>query len=157
MLVGVIVLRLVWVFAARYCVPARADRDPALAAWTCTIIVAWAGMRGVVTLAAAFLIPEDTPTASVLLLIAFTVTAGTLFLQGLSLPWLARRLRVPAPDPAADALARAELLQPGVAAGLRRPRGPRRGGPAQRLRAEPSKRLEYREFVGLGALGAGDR
>ena len=30
-----------------------------------------------------------------LLLIAFTVVAGTLFIQGLSLPWLARRLKVP--------------------------------------------------------------
>ena len=67
-------------------------------------------MRGVVTLAAAFVIPEDTPHRDVLLLIAFTVTAGTLFIQGLSLPWLARRLRVPSPDPAADALARANLL-----------------------------------------------
>jgi NhaP-type Na+/H+ or K+/H+ antiporter len=46
-----------------------------------------------------------------LLLIAFTVVAGTLLLQGLSLPWLVRRLGVEAPDPAADALARASLLQ----------------------------------------------
>ena len=38
-------------------------------------------------------------TADVLLLIAFTVVAGTLFIQGLTLPWLARRLHVPAPDP----------------------------------------------------------
>ena len=41
-----------------------------------------------------------------LLLIAFTVVAGTLFLQGLTLPWLARRLRVPGPDALEDALAR---------------------------------------------------
>ena len=44
--------------------------------------------------------------------------AGTLFLQGLSLPWLARRLRVPSPDPAADALARATLLHQATEAGL---------------------------------------
>ena len=68
-------------------------------------------MRGVVTLAAAFVIPEDTPHREVLLLIAFTVVAGTLFIQGLSLPWFARRLRVPSPDPAEDALARATVLQ----------------------------------------------
>ena len=41
-------------------------------------MLGWAGMRGVVTLAAAFVIPEDTPHREVLLLIAFTVVAGTL-------------------------------------------------------------------------------
>ena len=43
-------------------------------------------MRGVVTLAAAFVLPEDTPQREVLLLIAMVVTAGTLLLQGLSCP-----------------------------------------------------------------------
>ena len=62
--------------------------------------------------------PEDTPHRDVLLLIAFTVTAGTLFIQGLSLPWVARRLKVPSPDPAADALARANLLHQASQAGL---------------------------------------
>jgi CPA1 family monovalent cation:H+ antiporter len=75
-------------------------------------------MRGVVTLAAAFVIPEEAPYREILLLIAFTVVAGTLFLQGLTLPWFARRLAVPAPDPAADALARATLLQQASKAGL---------------------------------------
>ena len=93
----------------------RADRPP----WTYTFILGWAGMRGVVTLAAAFLIPEDTPHREVLLLIAFTVVAGTLFIQGLSLPWLARRLRVPSPDPMEDALARATLLQQASKAGYK--------------------------------------
>ena len=79
--------------------------------WTYTLVLGWAGMRGVVTLAAAFVIPEDAPNREILLLVAFTVVAGTLFLQGLSLPMLARRLRVPGPDPADDALARATLLQ----------------------------------------------
>ena len=54
-----------------------------------------------------------------LLLIAFTVVAGTLFLQGLSLPMLARRLRVPSPDPMEDALARATLLQQASKAGFK--------------------------------------
>ena len=76
-----------------------------------SFIVGWAGMRGVVTLAAAFVIPEDTEYREILLMIAFAVVAGTLFLQGLSLPWLVRRLEVPAPDPMADALARASLLE----------------------------------------------
>ena len=54
-----------------------------------TFILGWAGMRGVVTLAAAFVIPESTEHREILLLIAFTVVAGTLFLQGLTLPWVA--------------------------------------------------------------------
>jgi CPA1 family monovalent cation:H+ antiporter len=74
----------------------------------------------VVTLAAAFVIPAEAPHRELLLLVAFTVVAGTLLLQGLTLPWLARRLHVPAPDPADDALARATLLQQASKAGFAR-------------------------------------
>ncbi len=112
-LVAVIVLRLAWVFPSRYLLvrPRGQDGSRQGPPWTYTFILGWAGMRGVVTLAAAFVIPEDTPHREVLLLIAFTVVAGTLFIQGLSLPWFARRLDVPSPDPAEDALARATVLQ----------------------------------------------
>jgi monovalent cation/hydrogen antiporter len=112
-LAAVIVLRMLWVFPARYLL-VRPGPDPDTGQsppWTYTFVVGWAGMRGVVTLAAAFVIPEDTPHREILLLIAFTVVAGTLLIQGTSLPWVARRLRVPAPDPMDDALARATLLQ----------------------------------------------
>ena len=118
-LVAVILLRLIWVFPARYLlVRPHADAAGKTPPWTFTFLLGWAGMRGVVTLAAAFVIPEDTPHREVLLLIAFTVTAGTLFLQGLSLPWIARRLEVPSPDPGADALARANLIHQATLAGL---------------------------------------
>ena len=119
-LVAVIVLRLIWVFPARYLLvrpgpdPQTGQRTP----WSVTFLLGWAGMRGVVTLAAAFVLPGDTPHRDVLVLAAFTVVAGTLFLQGMSLPWLARRLNVTSPDPSADALARATLLQHATAAGL---------------------------------------
>ncbi|MEO5654226.1 MAG: Na+/H+ antiporter [Marmoricola sp.] len=119
-LLGVIVLRLLWVFAARYAL-VRPAPDPVSGkrpSWAYTFVIGWAGMRGVVTLAAAFVIPADTQHRDVLLLIAFTVTAGTLFIQGLSLPWVARRLGVPRPDLAADALARANLLHQASQAGL---------------------------------------
>ena len=116
---AVIVLRLVWVFVARYLlVRPGPDETGKVPPWTYTFLVGWAGMRGVVTLAAAFVIPKDMPHREVLLLIAFTVTAGTLFLQGLSLSWFARLLRVPAPDAGADALARANLLHQASQAGL---------------------------------------
>ena len=112
-LAAVIVLRLAWVFPARYLLirpgadPETGRRPPVAN----TFILGWAGMRGVVTLAAAFVIPPGTPYREVLLLAAFTVVAGTLFIQGLTLPRLARRLRVRPPDPMEDALARATLLQ----------------------------------------------
>jgi monovalent cation/hydrogen antiporter len=121
-LAACIVLRLVWVFPARYLI-IRPGPDPLTGRkppWTFTFILGWAGMRGVVTLAAAFVIPESTPHREVLLLMAFTVTAGTLLLQGTTLPLFARRLRVPSPDPAEDALARATLLQQASKAALHR-------------------------------------
>jgi CPA1 family monovalent cation:H+ antiporter len=121
-LAACIVLRLVWVFPARYLIvrPGPDATTGLRPPWTFTAVLGWAGMRGVVTLAAAFVIPEDTRYREVLLLMAFTVTAGTLFLQGMSLPWAARRLRVPSPDPAEDALARATLLQQASKAALHR-------------------------------------
>jgi monovalent cation/hydrogen antiporter len=121
-LLAVVGLRLVWVLPARYLF-VRNSPDPDLGRrppLAYTFILGWAGMRGVVTLAAAFLIPEETPNREVLLMMAFTVVAGTLFVQGLSLPWLARRLRVPGPDPAEDALARATLLQQASKAAMHR-------------------------------------
>ena len=121
-LLAAIVLRIVWVFFARYLLirpgpdPSTGQAPPA----TFTFLLGWAGMRGVVTLAAAFVIPSDAPYREVLLLIAFTVVAGTLFIQGLSLPMLARRLRVPSPDPLEDALARATVLQQASKAGFKK-------------------------------------
>ncbi|SDY32300.1 Sodium/hydrogen exchanger family protein [Modestobacter sp. DSM 44400] len=86
-------------------------------------LVSWAGMRGVVTLAAAQLLPEDRADRNVLLLAAFTVVVGSVLVQGASLPWLVRRIGLPPPDPAEDALQAAEIGDATNAAG-----GP--GGPA---------------------------
>ncbi|TDP95090.1 Na+/H+ antiporter [Labedaea rhizosphaerae] len=78
--------------------------------WRYSAVIAWAGMRGVVTLAAAFVLPADTPRRAVLVLCAFVVVAGTLAVQGMTLPGLIRKLRLPAPDPAVDALQEAAVL-----------------------------------------------
>ena len=112
-LVGVVVLRFVWVFATRWTL-VRGSAGP----WSHTVLLGWAGMRGVVSLAAAFVIPAGTDYREVLLLVAFTVVAGTLLVQGLTLPWLVRRLGVTGADPAEDALARATLLEQASRAGL---------------------------------------
>jgi monovalent cation/hydrogen antiporter len=91
-------------------------------AWSPAVagLVSWAGMRGVVTLAAAQVLPEDLPDREVLLLAAFTVVVGSLLVQGSTLPWLVRRVGLPPPDPAEDALRAAELGDAANAAGLRR-------------------------------------
>ncbi len=68
------------------------------------LVVGWAGMRGVVTLAAALTLPFDFPAREVLVFVALFVTVGTLLGQGLSLPALARRLGTNGPDAREDAV-----------------------------------------------------
>jgi CPA1 family monovalent cation:H+ antiporter len=109
-------------------------------------------MRGVVTLAAAFVIPPDTPYREVLLLIAFTVVAGTLFLQGLTLPWLARRLHVPGPDPLEDALARATVLQQASKYGIKRLKQLEVDDPHE-VFTVIKQRIEARNFAAWEQLG----
>jgi CPA1 family monovalent cation:H+ antiporter len=71
--------------------------------WRENAVISWTGMRGVVTLAAAAGIPLVTaagapfPGRDVIQVVAFTVTIGTLLLQGLTLPWLIRRLGIADP------------------------------------------------------------
>ncbi|HET9420455.1 MAG TPA: Na+/H+ antiporter [Nocardioides sp.] len=154
-LLAVIVLRLLWVFPARYLL-VRPEPDPDTGKtppWQYTFILGWAGMRGVVTLAAAFVIPEDTPHREILLLIAFTVVAGTLLIQGLSLPWLARRLEVPAPDPMDDALARATLLQQASKAAFKRLKELELDDDPHGVIALIKQRVEQRNFAAWERLG----
>ena len=70
-------------------------------------VVSWAGMRGVVTLAAAAAIPLTSngapfPERATLQLVAYSVAIGTLLLQGLTLPWVIRRLKVGSSDETAS-------------------------------------------------------
>jgi CPA1 family monovalent cation:H+ antiporter len=118
----VLVLRPVWVFPATYIprlIPAVRRNDPA-PPWQYGVIVSWAGMRGVVTLAAVLVLPADLEHRSVLILAAMVVVAGTLTLQGFTLPALVRLLRVQGPDPREDALNQASLMQLATAAGVER-------------------------------------
>ncbi len=62
--------------------------------WKHGTIIVWAGMRGVVTLAAAQTIPRSVEERPVLIYIAFLVALVSLMLQGLTLPWLVRTLRL---------------------------------------------------------------
>ncbi len=110
-----IAARMVWMFGV-----VAILRLLRMSAWSppVTLVVSWAGMRGVVTLAAVFLLPAETPQRALLALAAFTVVAGTLLIQGLSLPWLVRMLKLPGPDAAEDALQSAGLVTAAAKAGL---------------------------------------
>jgi CPA1 family monovalent cation:H+ antiporter len=121
-LLAVVIARPVWVYPATYLprlIPAVGRVDP-MPPWQVPTAIAWAGMRGVVTLAAAFALPESIPQVAVLRLIAFMVVAGTLLVQGPTLPALVRALHLPRPDPLEDALQEAVALQHATEAGVRR-------------------------------------
>jgi Na+/H+ antiporter len=95
-----IVARIVWVYPATYLprflsAKLRA-RDP-YPRPRAVFIIAWAGMRGVVSLAAAFALPADFPSRDLILFLTFCVIVATLIGQGLTLPWLIRHLGVLAP------------------------------------------------------------
>jgi CPA1 family monovalent cation:H+ antiporter len=105
-----VLARVVWVFPATYLprlLPAVRARDSALS-WHAPAVVGWAGMRGVVSLAAAFAIPPTVPNREQLVFLAFFVTVATLLLHGLTLPTLIRRLGVHSAESSADALAEAQ-------------------------------------------------
>ncbi|MGC4935563.1 cation:proton antiporter [Gordonia sp. DT30] len=59
------------------------------------VIMVWAGMRGVVTVAAAQTLPTDIHSRSLLVLTAFVVAAASLLLQGGTLTGLIRSLHLP--------------------------------------------------------------
>ncbi|TSE01616.1 Na+/H+ antiporter [Skermania sp. ID1734] len=120
-LAATMLARPIWVFPATYLarlIPRVARKDPA-PSWRHPAVISWAGMRGVVTLAAVLLLPQDTPELAVLRLLALVVVGGTLLVQGTTLPWLVRLLKLRGPSRAEDALQQAALLQQAGEAGLR--------------------------------------
>lgn len=111
-----LIVRFLWMYPATYLprlIPRIREREtrPPLGVPT---VISWAGMRGVVTLAAAQTLTA--PTAenhlphypiNLFIFIAFCVIVATLLLQGTTLSWLAQRLGVRQDTSTADALAEA--------------------------------------------------
>src|SRR5205807_1661850 len=92
---ALVALRFLWVFPATYLPRLLSrwvrSRDP-YPGWRNVVVVAWTGMRGVVSLAAALSLPLVTnaqrpfPGRDLILLVTFVTILVTLVLQGLSLP-----------------------------------------------------------------------
>ncbi|MCX4819295.1 Na+/H+ antiporter [Streptomyces sp. NBC_01142] len=127
--VAVVVMRFVWVYPATF-VPRLLskrvrEREP-VTNWTAPLIVGWAGMRGVVSLAIAFSIPmamadgEPFPARNLVLFLTFTTVIGTLVVQGLTLPVLIRWLKLPGRDAYAETLAEAQAQSEASRAAERR-------------------------------------
>ncbi|MFC7344426.1 Na+/H+ antiporter [Saccharopolyspora griseoalba] len=111
---AVVLARVVWVFGAMY-LPVKLRGGHA--DWRHWAVVSWAGMRGVVSLAAASAIPATTgsgepfPHRAEVLFLTFFVTLATLLLQGTTLSRLIRLLGVRGAEGYTDALAEAEAQQ----------------------------------------------
>jgi len=94
---AVILTRIAWTNTMPYVVRAldrRARQHERRAGWRTRMIIAWSGMRGAVSLAAALALPPDFPQRDIVLFLTFAVIFTTLVLQGLTLPALIRRLGV---------------------------------------------------------------
>jgi Na+/H+ antiporter len=99
-LVAVIMARIAWIAIYRTVMVLierwfRVDllgRVPVAAVARGAAFVSWSGMRGLVTLATAFALPEQFPGRDLIVLCAFCVVLGTLVIQGLTLKPLLRLL-----------------------------------------------------------------
>ncbi|MFJ6568450.1 Na+/H+ antiporter [Streptomyces sp. NPDC091292] len=113
----VVAVRFVWSYPATYLplwMSRRIREREGIVDWRRPLVISWAGMRGVVSLAVAFSIPltlhdgTDFPARNLVLFLTFTTVIGTLVVQGLSLPGLIRLLKMPGRDPQAETLAEAQ-------------------------------------------------
>lgn len=99
----VIALRLIWMVFGPVSAKlfGRTRGEPV---WRERVVVAWAGMRGGLSLAAALSVPlqladgSPFPNRDLLIMVAAAVIVASLLIQGTSLPWLLRRLGLRAED-----------------------------------------------------------
>jgi CPA1 family monovalent cation:H+ antiporter len=122
-LLAAVLVRIVWMYPAAY-VPRWLfrhirRREPA-PGWRQVTVLAWAGMRGVVSLAAASAIPPGMPGRDVVVLCTFVVTVGTLLLQGTTLPWVIRSVCLRGDEERTDALAEAQVQHSAASAAVSR-------------------------------------
>jgi CPA1 family monovalent cation:H+ antiporter len=116
-LLALIASRFVWTFGLTLLYRHGPRRIRARSwSWKNATAVSSAGIRGVVTLVAAFLLPESLPERPFLQFLAFVVVIGTL-LEGLLLPPILRALRLPPPNVAQELAERRNLMAEAKVAG----------------------------------------
>jgi Na+/H+ antiporter len=94
---AVVGARLLWTLAAPYAIRALDRREAQRArrtSWQVRLVGGWSGLRGAVSLAAALALPTGFPERGLIIFLTLCVIFATLVAQGLSLPWLIRRLGV---------------------------------------------------------------
>jgi CPA1 family monovalent cation:H+ antiporter len=120
--VAVVVVRIVWVMGyagVLWLTGGRADRASD-AEWRPSLrgaaVVAWCGMRGIVTIAAALALPSDFTHRDLIVFTAFCVVLVTLVLQGMTVRPLMRALALQADNTVEREvrLARAETARAGL-------------------------------------------
>jgi hypothetical protein len=95
----IIAVRVTLAVSAEYA-PTTAPADHAAPDWKHALVVAWSGLRGAVSLAAALAIPFALPSGArfpdrdLIIFVTFTVILVTLVGGGLTLPSVVRRLRI---------------------------------------------------------------
>jgi len=110
---ALVITRYVWVYPATYLarlIPRIRERE-ARPPLTVPAVIGWAGMRGVVTLAAALTLPGSSGAydKDLFIFVAFATIVLTLLIQGTTLPMLARWLGVKEDTTTKDALAEASV------------------------------------------------
>jgi Na+/H+ antiporter len=96
----VVAARFAWVFAAALASRLLPGGRDAPSPWRSSTVLAWSGMRGAVSLAAALALPLTTdagapfPDRDLIVFLTFSVILGTLVVQGLTLPGLIRALNL---------------------------------------------------------------
>lgn len=98
----VIIVRFIWVYPSamvpRWLSKRIREREPFDA--RNMVVFGWAGMRGVVSMAAALALPLTLPNGTIfphrdlIIFLTFCVILSTLVLLGLTLPWLIRKLKI---------------------------------------------------------------
>ena len=120
LLVVITLTRFAWVLATTLLYRKGPARLRARAwTWRNGVAVGSAGVRGVVTLAAVFLLPEETPQREFLQFLAFVVVVASL-IGGLFLPTIIRRLRLPQPNIMQETTERRLLMAEARLAGIAR-------------------------------------
>jgi len=139
---AVILIRIVWVTV--YSTVARYVRGRS------AVVIAWCGMRGIVTIAAALALPVEFPHRDLILFTAFCVVLGTLVLQGMTLGPLLRALALEDDDTVEREvrLARAQTTRAGLAAIARNDSGEEM---LRLLRRKYEARLRRAEADGMSA------